>query len=219
MPHASRAENIEAMQTYFSTSRIGASIRARVSEVINTQRIEFQANDIEIGFSYERGAIIGDGTPMPEPDPFGVEYVPSTRPGSRLPHAWITAPGGTSVSTLDLVRGRYVLLLGPKGTAWKQAAEAARAGSDLPLDIVVIGGDGDYIDSQSVWSQIKGVDDDGAILVRPDQHIAWRVRNSPMGNGEAMLSSVFAKLSGGLNPTKASESSAPADPDPLPLSN
>ena len=39
------------------------------------------------------GAVLMDGTPTPIRDPLGQTYVPTTRPGHRLPHAWVTRDG------------------------------------------------------------------------------------------------------------------------------
>ncbi|MCZ9344828.1 hypothetical protein NGM37_44485, partial [Streptomyces sp. TRM76130] len=29
-------------------------------------------------------------------------------------------------------------------------------------------------DAEGAWTAVRGTSDDGAVLVRPDQHVAWR---------------------------------------------
>ena len=75
--------------------------RARAAEIFGTHRAECQAHDLEIGFAYEQGALVPDGTEPPHRSPMGDVYHPTTRPGHRLPHAWIEQDGRRP-STHDL---------------------------------------------------------------------------------------------------------------------
>ncbi len=85
-------------------------------------------------------------------------YSPSSRPGGRLPNGWIRR-GEATCSTLDLIPlDRSVLIAGPTG----ESPEA-----DLRVGI-------DFEDPDGWWSGILGIPDAGALLVRPDQHIAAR---------------------------------------------
>ncbi len=165
---------------FFADTPMGATRRARAAEIFATQRAEFQAHDIELGYAYEDGALCPDGSPGPVRDPFGGRYVATTRPGHRLPHAWLVERG-TRLSTLDLAgaSSHFVLITGPAGGPWRDAAERAFAMVDVPLRVVTIG-DADCADLDGRWREVCGVDDAGALLVRPDQHVAWRsVRMQP----------------------------------------
>ncbi len=173
VPDASPEMNMAAMEAYFAPTRMGASLRARVAEVIHTQRIEFHTQDIDIGFAYAQGALVPDGAEAPPRDPFGTDYRPSTRPGHRLPHAWLTR-SNERLSTLDLVRpGTYVLITGDGGDAWLQAAEAVAAQVNVPLVAVKIGSGDAYAD-EGQWAAVSEIESSGAIIVRPDQHVGWR---------------------------------------------
>ena len=89
-------------------------------------------------------------------------YVPSSRPGARLPHGWIRR-GGAVCSTLDLIPlDRPVLIAGPT------------CGADGDLRVGV-----DFDDPDGWWSTILAMPDTGALLVRPDQHIAARWATTP----------------------------------------
>jgi len=116
-----------------------------------------------LGSAYEAGAFVPDGTPAPSiGDPIA-EYAPSARPGRRAPHVWLTREGG-SVSTIDLFDGRFVLL--SPSEMWRTAWCEVAARLAVPFRAEVIADPG--------WAQIYGLGKQGAVLVRPDGHVAWR---------------------------------------------
>jgi 2,4-dichlorophenol 6-monooxygenase len=92
-PGATVEQNTAALTAFFADTPMGASLRARGGVAIGTQTMEFQAHDIEIGFSYAERALAPDGSQAPPRDPFGRDYTPTTRPGHRLPHAWLGRNG------------------------------------------------------------------------------------------------------------------------------
>jgi len=127
-----------------------------------------------LGLSYESSAVIPDGSPLPQVANPVVDYVPSARPGSRAPHMWLWRDGNR-LSTLDLYDTCFTLLTGPAGSAWQDAAERAKDELGLPVTCHTIGGaDGRLVDKIGDWPQLYGVAADGAVLVRPDGHVAWR---------------------------------------------
>jgi 2,4-dichlorophenol 6-monooxygenase len=162
-------------EAYFAATPMGATRRARAAEVIETQRSEFQAHDLEIGYTYDDGALVADGTPAPVRDPMGSRYEPATRPGHRLPHAWLLSDG-QRLSTLDLAgkSGAFVLITATGGDDWRTAAE--HLSKEIGVDIInaSIGEDQLFADEDGSWQALREIDDGGAILVRPDNHIAWR---------------------------------------------
>jgi 2,4-dichlorophenol 6-monooxygenase len=174
IPGAPVEINREAFRMLFSDTPEGVTRRQRLNEVIRTQRSEFQAHDTELGFHYNSSAVVADGTPAPQRSPMGDQYHPVARPGHRLPHAWLTRKG-ERLSTLDLVgRGRFVLLTGSEGSAWRDAAESAATLAGVSLDVIPIGPGADVGDPQGDWARLRGTGNAGAILVRPDGHVGWR---------------------------------------------
>jgi len=145
-----------------------AARRARFQAAIDRQAAHFDMTGLDLGQTYEEGALVPDGTPRPAcADPV-TDYVPSTRPGARLPHAWLER-AGARVSTLDLVDPRApVLLVGPEAVGWRAAA--LRTG----VSVVVIGDGGDVADPEAAWPRVCGISSEGALLVRPDGHVGWR---------------------------------------------
>jgi 2-polyprenyl-6-methoxyphenol hydroxylase-like FAD-dependent oxidoreductase len=153
-------------------SPAGAALRRRWAEAY---RASSGANgptfteNLRLGYSYEGSPIcVPDGTP---PIPYEtVAFVPSARPGTRAPHAWITEERlGAKRSTLDLCgNNRFALLrLGPAAPEAGRVADAA-ATRGVPLAIL------DLSDPKLLELYQRPL-----VLVRPDGHIAWRADAVP----------------------------------------
>jgi 2-polyprenyl-6-methoxyphenol hydroxylase-like FAD-dependent oxidoreductase len=136
---------------------------------------------VHVGYRYDSTAVID-----PEPDLPSTEDVAADldgSPGSRLPHRWV----GERLSTLDLVRSRFTLLIGHDeahgpgcrvdidatgGSAWHRAAEQLA----LPVHTV----------------RMPEIPPGGALLVRPDGFIGWRATAGSAGR----LGEVWNRLLG-----------------------
>ncbi len=176
---------------FFADNAEGRTRRARLDKVMELQRMEWQAHDIELGFHYDQGAVSPDATPAPERDPLGQVYVPTTRPGHRLPHAWVERDG-IRLSTLDLIRpGRFLLITAEAGGAWREAAHKLTQSTGVPMDVVDISEAGDVRDPEHAWLHLREIASDGALLVRPDQHVGFRSR----GAAASSLATLAAALS------------------------
>jgi hypothetical protein len=130
-----------------------------------------------LGVSYNSSAVIPDGTQLPTVANSVVEYVPTARPGSRAPHVWLQK-GDQQISLLDLYDTHFVLLTGPAGEAWSTAAQRVADFLGIPLRCYVVGPNGPLIDRTGEWQELYGVGPQGAVLVRPDGHVAWRMPNA-----------------------------------------
>ncbi|TDC72095.1 aromatic ring hydroxylase [Actinomadura sp. GC306] len=160
---------------YFDPSPLGAAERARAAEMFATARGGYQAHDLEIGFAYEDGAVGPDGVPPPAREPLRDVYRPTTRPGHRLPHAWLDH-GGRRLSTHDLAGPGcgFALLTGPAGSPWCEAAAQVAEKFSIPISTARIGDGAEYADVDGRWAAVRQMSDEGAVLVRPDNHVAWR---------------------------------------------
>lgn len=141
------------------------------------RREQFSNRGRVLGVSYDSAAVIPDGTPLPAVDNSVTDYAPNARPGSRAPHLWLWR-GDRRLSTLDLYDTSFVLLSGPRGSAWHGPADRVSHQLRVPLERYVIGRDGDLLDKTDEWPALYGVRSDGAVLVRPDGHVAWRATNA-----------------------------------------
>jgi 2,4-dichlorophenol 6-monooxygenase len=183
----------------FEETAAGHGRRQAVDKAIAATMPEFTGQDIELGYRYSSSVIVTDPSPDPSPDP-GLDpgaciqtrqpgsYEPKAVPGATVPHAWLLEAGsGERVSTLDLVTlDRYALLVAPAAAArWRAALADAADGTGIPADRVMVqvlgaaGSPADYIDADGRWQELRGGSDGGALLLRPDRHIAWRVEAFP----------------------------------------
>jgi 2,4-dichlorophenol 6-monooxygenase len=138
--------------------------------------MEFHEQNIEYGYTYSSSAVVDDGTqPLPNPDEIRL-YLQETRPGHPLPHAWVEKSIGAKTSTINLVTyGRFLLIIGEDGSAWRAAADEVARSLRVPLDVVSIAHtSGDYLDPRLAWTRNRGVTGSGAVLVRPDRFVGWR---------------------------------------------
>ncbi|HEY1366610.1 MAG TPA: FAD-dependent monooxygenase [Gaiellaceae bacterium] len=124
---------------------------------------------VDLGYRYHSSAIVtddgDDGSLTENP------HEPTGRPGIRAPHVALD-----SGSTLDLFGRDFVLLAGPDGGPWCDAAERASV-------------DAHRIDDAR-FLEAYGLGPAGASLVRPDGFVAWRSQ----GAGEGALGDVLARV-------------------------
>jgi hypothetical protein len=105
--------------------------------------------------------VIEDGTEAP-PLAFG-EYVPTARPGSRAPHLWLD----DETSLYDRFGWGFTLLKlddDALDAPLRLAAEQRR----VPLTVVDLG----LVEARELYES-------SLVLIRPDQHVAWRGERLP----------------------------------------
>jgi putative polyketide hydroxylase len=133
-----------------------------------------------IGYQYHSTAVVSDN-PVPA-DPEAVSLVEELRgqPGTRVPHAWVF-DGGKRTSTLDLLGDGFTLITGDNGAGWSDAAATASKASGIPISVQCIG---TALDVDGSWATTAGLTPDGALLVRPDDFVAWRADELPNSPGD-----------------------------------
>jgi 2,4-dichlorophenol 6-monooxygenase len=153
----------------------GAVQREKLRKAIELKNYEFNCHGVEFNQRYHSAAVVSDGTPEPDyTRDRELYYHPTTWPGARLPHCWLEYAGRT-VSTLDLVgKGRFTLLTGIGGEAWKGAAEEISARTGVEISCFVIGPGREVLDLYDDWARQREVTESGCVLVRPDTHVGWR---------------------------------------------
>lgn len=153
---------------------------------------QFSNRGRSLGVSYDSSAVIPDGTPLPWVTNRVVDYVPNARPGSRAPHLWLRR-NCQRISTLDLFDTQFVLLTGARGTAWSIAAQRVAASLGVPLRCHAVGPNCALIDETNAWLHLYAIGPDGAVLVRPDGHVAWRQPTAEVSPG-TRLAAVFRRV-------------------------
>jgi 2,4-dichlorophenol 6-monooxygenase len=186
---------VGAFQALAADTPNGRMRRQRLETVFATQDIEFFSHDVDLGFVYESPVLLADDTPAPERDPLGRRYRPTTRPGHRLPHCWLD-DGVNRLSTHDLVGvgDEFVLIAREAGARWASLAGDAAKAAGVPLRVVTIGREGDMRDAEGRWAKLSQTDADGAVLVRPDNIVAWRSKSDAVDVAE--LESILKRVAG-----------------------
>jgi 2-polyprenyl-6-methoxyphenol hydroxylase-like FAD-dependent oxidoreductase len=136
---------------------VGEQARRAAAQVIQaTKDREFHSLGLVLGYQYDASSVIvDDGTPALLE---GQAYVPTARPGARLPHLWL--PDGASLydrqgNGLSLLRLRDDTNVTP----FIESAAARR----VSLTVIELRG-------QALEARYGA----SLLLVRPDQHVAWR---------------------------------------------
>ncbi len=165
---------------------------ARMREAIPHQREHFEYHGQTFGYAYRSERILDEGG---DPAPREITtYTPSAAPGGRAPHCWLRRPGGSSLSTIDLFKDlRFTLLAGRQGHAWLRAFRTAAAQAGLDAAAYTVGPDADLIDHQGAFHDLYEISPQGAVLVRPDGHVAWRAQGAathPLDVMHATLSAI-----------------------------
>ncbi|TNE89486.1 MAG: FAD-binding protein [Deltaproteobacteria bacterium] len=134
-------------------------VREAVTHSIRRQLPHFDRLGLDIGYVYG-----GAAEALPD-DPVR-DYAPSMAPGARLPHLWLDAD--ETRSTHDVLRPNAFTLLVGDAERWVPAVEQARVRA--PIRIVPLA-----VEAQA-WERfvsVGGLGPNGAVLVRPDGHVAW----------------------------------------------
>ena len=157
---------------------------------------------MELGFHYDSAAVLPDGTEPPSVADPVIDYVPSGRPGHRAPHVWLERDGRRG-STLDFFGPGFTLLAGASGDAWIAAARETAQRLAVRIDAHAIGAPGGWMDSDGAFAQRYGIGATGAVLVRPDGHVAFRMQGAsadPTQELTAALARVLARSAAGRDP-------------------
>ena len=168
------AANGKALAYHFAAPALandgeeGAAARAQAHDALAVKQSEFDSLGLVLGYNYSGSPlVVPDGGPVPAEDP--ILYVPSASPGALLPHAWLD----DSTSIYDVLGGGFTLLIDAQSLAGVDAGHAyaavlaAASAKGLPVSIAAVGPDGRGVPMSELWAA-------DAVLVRPDQHVAWR---------------------------------------------
>jgi len=156
----------------------GREARARLrTTLLDHARFEYDIPGIQLGVRYDDSpVIVADHSPMPPDDPN--VYVPTAKPGGRLPHAWLS----DGRSLLDVLGQGFTLLVTtpePGAELWKSAAATLR----VPLKVVDLTAEPE-----------AAVLEAPAVLTRPDQHVAWRGQLTGVDPLEVLITVVQAPV-------------------------
>jgi 2,4-dichlorophenol 6-monooxygenase len=164
----------------------GVAVREALRKAMEVKRdYEFNAQGVELNQRYTSTAVIPDphaGQEQWRRDP-QIYLQATTRPGAKIPHAWLVDEHGHRISTLDVTgKGKFTLVTGLAGRAWVHAAHKL---NQPYLRTVVVGAKGAE-DPYLAWAEQREIHEAGALLVRPDGYIAWRHSNPVWDDSDAL---------------------------------
>ena len=139
----------------------GETARKIFRDYIATLGEEFASLGVQLGARYDASPIVvPDGAP---PADDYARYTPSSVPGGRTPHYWLDGGRGIGSSLYDRLGWGFTLLqLGGK-TEDTASIEAAARRRGVPLAVLDI----PDADARDLYER-------DLVVVRPDQHVAWR---------------------------------------------
>lgn len=168
------ATNGKALAYHFADPDLAASgpagetARAAAHAALAVKQSEFDSLGLVLGYAYgDSPVVVPDGSPVPVEDP--IRYVPSASPGALLPHAWLA----DDTSVYDRLGTGFTLLADAGALAGVPATDAfapvldAAARQGIPVTVAAVGPSADGTPLSDLWGA-------EAVLVRPDQHVAWR---------------------------------------------
>jgi 2-polyprenyl-6-methoxyphenol hydroxylase-like FAD-dependent oxidoreductase len=151
----------------------GDAARRSVGPFLDTFGEEFASIGVQLGARYDGSPIIMPDDAPPADD--FVEYQPSGVPGGRAPHLWLDRGRGIGSSLYDRLGVGFTLLrLGSNPPDAAPIVAAARA-RGVPLAVL----DVDPPEARALYER-------NLVLVRPDQHVAWR-GDRPPADADALI--------------------------------
>jgi FAD-dependent monooxygenase len=142
----------------------GARLRVELAASYKEKHWFHDQNGNMLGYQYvDSPIVLVEGETGERPVSKNFVYKPTTFPGSRAPHVWLS-DGKTSI--LDDLSGAHFNLVdfAGKSNVFTDAAEAV----DIPLKLISL--------DASKEANLRKIYQADLILVRPDGHVSWRSR-------------------------------------------
>jgi 2-polyprenyl-6-methoxyphenol hydroxylase-like FAD-dependent oxidoreductase len=143
-----------------------AEISAGIAELGNAEN---ESYGIEFGYVYHQSPIVAVEQDI-EPPSDPLHYIPTTMPGARLPNTFLK--DGSAL--FDRLGSWFTLVNFGKSDAGPFVAAAEKAG--IPLQVLNL--------EEPSHERVYGRD---VLLVRPDQHVAWRGSENSASNAGRIL--------------------------------
>ncbi|MCU5706921.1 FAD-dependent oxidoreductase [Bacillus wiedmannii] len=143
---------------------------------------------VTVGYHYCSEAIVDDSA-----TPHRMDIVElNGRPGTRAPH-FFGMYEGEKVSILDLFGNNFVLLTEVENSSWVEAVFDVSFKLGIIIKMYRVGVSGDFIAQENVFRELYGIENGGAVLIRPDGFIGWHSAKAVV-NPDVMLEEVMRNV-------------------------
>ncbi|HDX9652774.1 TPA: FAD-dependent monooxygenase [Bacillus wiedmannii] len=143
---------------------------------------------VTVGYHYCSEAIVDDSA-----TPHRMDIVElNGRPGTRAPH-FFGMYEEKEVSVLDLLGNDFVLLTGAENDSWAESAHTVSATLGVTIKVYRIGLSGDFVAQEDIFRKLYGIENGGAVLIRPDGFIGWHSAKAVV-NPDVMLEEVMRNV-------------------------
>ncbi|OBY26559.1 FAD-dependent monooxygenase [Leisingera sp. JC1] len=133
------------------------AVAAQIAEIGNAEN---ESHGIELGYVYAQSPVVAAEDLTPSQDP--LHYVPTTQPGARLPSLYLA--DGRAV--FDALGSWFtVIVFGDHDVSGLERVAAARG---VPLTLLRHEDE----NARMIWTA-------DILVIRPDQHVAWRGDSAP----------------------------------------
>lgn len=163
-------------------------VRGRISPEAVTflrQRVAPHGDNSVLHTGYQLGTVYASRavrrTQEALPTPQLCDYVETTIPGVRAPHAWLVDADGRRVSTIELWGRNFVLVGHQLPSFWQDVCSQAAGALGLEIDLLNVGVPGGYRAHDAKFAGLYGALPGQGLLVRPDGFVAATIEP---GNAE-----------------------------------
>ena len=173
--HSVRTTNLATEHLEEDSARGAAERDAVSARILESKLREFRTLGVVLGYRYTDSPVIVYDAGQPPAEHY-TDYVPSAYPGSRAPHQWLRDDCGPGASLYDHFGRGYTLLYTRTDAAKWGDVPATAAALGIPLACIAPG-----------LPSLEAAYEAAYVLIRPDQHVAWRGPDLPADMAALLL--------------------------------
>lgn len=160
-----------------------------LAQAVEAQRPHFDSFNLQIGYRYA-SAVLDGAQPLPPAAEIETsEYSPSWDIGAHVPHSWVSCDGtATSMQALVSISD-FTLLSGPKANG-----SFDRLSNERDVGVVCHQHGQSFSLDSFDWQAQTGLPETGAVLIRPDGHIAARFTGDEAEPTQAVKAALATSL-------------------------
>ena len=150
-----------------------------LTAAIAAQKPHFDSFNLQLGYRYNSTAVF-EAAPVPIVENVS-DYQPSWDVGAHFPHFWVHADARREPLQAHFPADRFSLLCGPNAAdlASKDCLHIVRFATDIVID--------------QDWTAMTGLPATGAVLIRPDGHIAARFEAPDADTLESVTNTLLSR--------------------------